>query len=131
MPRTLSENRPPSTALSPALSWLGDFRRNYTTTKTSAHSPVEPGGRALVSYLMRNRNEEQIDIAAAITASFALWVAVSPQTAMDKETTSPNPNTCSNRTPGAASGANRTSDTTDNRDGRSRWNDSRACLGGS
>ena len=54
--------------------------------KTNVHSPVGPGGRALVVYLMKNRNEEQIDIAAAIAASFALWVAVSPQTAVDKET---------------------------------------------
>ena len=68
--------------------------------------------------------KKQIAIAAAIAASFALWAAVSPQTAVDKETTRPNPNTRSNRTPGAASGANRTSDATDNRDGRSRWNDS-------
>ena len=52
------ENRPPSTALSPDLSWRGGFRRKYTTTKTSAHSPVEPGERALVSYLMRDQNEK-------------------------------------------------------------------------
>ena len=56
--RTPSENRPPSTALSPALSWRGGFRRKYTMTKTSAQSPVEPGERALVSYLMRDQNEK-------------------------------------------------------------------------
>lgn len=67
--------------------------------------------------------KKQIAIAAAITASLALWAAVSPQTAVDKETTHPNPNTRSNRAPGTVSGANRTSDATDNRDGRSRWND--------
>ena len=44
----ISENKPPSTALSPALSWRGGFRRKYTMTKTSARSPIEPGERALV-----------------------------------------------------------------------------------
>lgn len=68
--------------------------------------------------------KKQIAIAAAIAASFALWAAVWPQTTVDKETTRPNPNTPSNRTPGTASRANRTSDGTDNRDGKSKWNDS-------
>ena len=45
--------------------------------------------------------KNQIAIAAAITASFALWAAVLPQTAVDKET----PNTRSNRDPGTASRA--------------------------
>ena len=31
----------------------------------------EPGGRALVSYLRRNRNEKRIGIASAVTISFA------------------------------------------------------------
>lgn len=72
MPRTLSENRPPSTVLWLALNWRGGSRRNCTTTKTSAHSPVGPGERALVSHLRENRNEEQIAITVTITASFAL-----------------------------------------------------------
>ena len=68
--------------------------------------------------------KKQIAIAAAITASLALWAAVWPQTTVDKETTHPNPNTRSNRAPGTASGTDRTCDATNNRDGRSRWNDS-------
>ena len=84
--RTLSENRPPSTVLWLALNWRGGSRRNCTTTKTSAHSPVGPGEWVLVSYLMRNRNEEQIDIAVAITTSLALWAAVSPQNTTGKKT---------------------------------------------
>ena len=68
--------------------------------------------------------KKQIAITAAITASLALWAAVWPQTAVDKETPTLNPNTRSNRAPDTASGAARTSDDTDNRDGKSRWNDS-------
>ena len=64
--------------------------------------------------------KKQIAIAAAITASFALCATVSPQTAMDKETIRTKHNNRSNRTPGTASEANRTSDATDNGDGRSR-----------
>lgn len=75
--------------------------------------------------------KKRIIIAAAITASFALWAAVWPQTAVDKETPTLNPNTRSNRVPGTASGAARTSDTTDNRDGRSSWYERRVYLGGS
>ena len=67
--------------------------------------------------------KKQIAIAAAIAASFALWAAVWPQTTVDKETPALTP-TPSNRTPGTASRANRTSDGTDNRDGKSKWNDS-------
>ena len=60
-------------------------------TKTSAHSPVEPGEWALVSYLMKNQNEKRIAISAVITTSFALWTAVLLQTAVDKEVPAPNP----------------------------------------
>lgn len=62
--------------------------------------------------------KKQIAIAAAITASFALCAAVWTQTTVDKETNHPNPPPRSNRAPGTASGANRTSNTTVNRDGR-------------
>ena len=41
-----------------------------------------------------------------------------------QENTRSTPNTRSNRAPGTASGTDRTSNATDNRDGRSRWNDS-------
>lgn len=54
-------------------------------TKTSAHSPVGPGEWGLVLYLMRNRNEEQIDIAAVITANLALLAAVLLQTAVERK----------------------------------------------
>lgn len=37
--------------------------------------------------------KKQIAIAAAITASFALWAAVRPQTTVDKEKPAPNPTT--------------------------------------
>ena len=60
-------------------------------TKTSAHSPVGPEERALVSYLRRSRNEKRIAIAAAITASFALWAAVSRQNTVNKEIPAPSP----------------------------------------
>ena len=91
MPRTPSENRPPSTALSPVLNWRGGSRQNYTTTKTSAHSPVGPEEWVLVSHLMRNRNVKQIAIDLAITANFALRAAVLLQTAVDKEVSAPSP----------------------------------------
>ena len=44
-----------------------------------------PRRRAPVSPLRRTGMKNQIAIAAAITASFALWAAVLPQTAVDKE----------------------------------------------
>ena len=75
--------------------------------------------------------KKQIAIAAAVAASFALWAAVSPQTAVDKETPALTPTPPSNCAPGTASGANRTSNATDNRDGRSSWHESRVYLGGS
>ena len=110
MHRTPSENRPPSTVLWLALNWRGGSRRNCTTTKTSAHSPVGPGERALISHLRENRNEEQIAITVTITASFALRATVSSQNTMGKSART-KPNTRSDRAPGDVSEAARTSGT--------------------
>lgn len=74
---------------------------------------------------------KRIAIAAAITASLALVGRCVAPNYGGQGSTHTKPNNRSNRAPGDAFGANRTNAATDNGDGRSRWNDSRACFGGS
>ena len=63
--------------------------------------------------------KKQIAIAAAITASLALWAAVSPQTAGVKENTRTEPNAHRSGPTNAAYGVERTGGIPDNRTGAS------------